>query len=111
MPKLPPSLSEPAQSQTSFASCRKSHLLAADAHSEIEYHPLRSLRHVDDQDLDGFSQGVPSDCDDDDSEMENFSPQNRLRVQRIMNMLTVSKTITNMVKDNKVLQLQSYKLS
>ena len=53
-------------------SCRKSHLLAADAHSEIQYHPLRSLRHVDDQDFDGFSQGFPSDCDDNDSEMEHL---------------------------------------
>jgi len=53
-------------------SCRKSHLLAAGAHSQIEYHLLRSLRHFDDQDLDGFSQGIPADCDDDDSEMENF---------------------------------------
>ena len=53
-------------------SCQKSHLLTADAHSQIEYHPLRSLRHVDDHDFDDFSQGFPSDCDDDDSEMEHF---------------------------------------
>ena len=52
-------------------SCRKSHLLTADAHSQIEYHPLRSLRHFDDQDLDGCSQCVDADIDDDDSEMDN----------------------------------------
>ena len=54
-------------------SCRKSNLLAADAHSLIEYHPLRSLRHVDDHDFDGISQGNTSDCDDDDDEMDHFS--------------------------------------
>ena len=52
-------------------SCRKSHLLTANAHSQIEYHPLRSLRHFDDQDLEGCSQCVDADIDDDDSEMDN----------------------------------------
>ena len=52
-------------------SCRKSHLLTADAHSQIEYHPLRSLRHFDDQDLDGCSQCIDADIDDNDSEMDN----------------------------------------
>ena len=53
--------------------CRKIHLLATNGHSRIEHHPLRSLYHIDDHDLDGFSQGVPSDCND-DSEMDDFFP-------------------------------------
>ena len=88
--------------------CRKIHLLATNGHSQIEHHPLRSLHHIDDHDLDGFSQGVPSDCDD-DSEMDNFSQQNHSSVQRIMKMLTISLMIMKNVKDNKVRQLQSYK--
>jgi len=31
------------------------------------------MHHIDDHDLDGFSQGVPSDCND-DSEMDDFFP-------------------------------------
>lgn len=54
--------------------CQKIHLSATNGHSQIEHHPLRSLHHIDDHDLDGFSQCIPSDCDDDDSDMDAFFP-------------------------------------
>ena len=73
MPKLPPSLSEPAQSQTSFAIVsEKSFISSRCSQSNRVSSALRLLHHFDGQDLDGFSQGIPADCDDDDSEMENF---------------------------------------
>mgnify|MGYP000489296117 CR=1 FL=1 len=92
-------------------SCRKSHLLAADAHSQIEYHPLRSLRHFDDQDLDGLSQGIPADSDNDDSEMENLFTSESFVCSEDYENADRFHNITKKVKDNTVRQLQSYKLS
>ena len=53
-------------------SCRRNLLSAKECHSQIEYHPLRSIHHT--SNLDDCSQCDPSVSDDDDSEMDEFFP-------------------------------------